>query len=78
MSRASRGDSQQENAEQDDLAIESAREEAQGVEVFEDPDANLPGELRKEGPPGQEVLTGDAAGLAREDDRDQDGESEPE
>lgn len=35
------------------------REEAEGVEVFEDPDAVLPGELVQEGVQGEELLASD-------------------
>lgn len=50
--------------------LEQEREEAQDVEVFEDPHATLPASALKEGSPGHETLTGDAVGLGREDDED--------
>jgi hypothetical protein len=55
---------------------EKEREEAQGVEVFEDPDATLPASALREGSPGYEILTGDAVGLGREDDEDREDQSE--
>lgn len=45
-----------------DALLEKEREEAQGVEVFEDPDATLPAKVIKEGMPGEEYLSGEAAG----------------
>ena len=48
--------------------LERVREEAQGVEVFEDPDATLPGAAIKEGSPGREYLSAEAAGLSEEDE----------
>jgi hypothetical protein len=53
-----------------DALLEKEREEAQGVEVFEDPDAIIPGTALKEGAPGHETLTGNSAGVGREDDAD--------
>ena len=53
-----------------DALLEREREEAQGVEVFEDPEATVPGTALKEGAPGHETLTGNSAGLGREDDED--------
>jgi hypothetical protein len=41
------------------------REEAQGVEVFSDPDATLPAGALQEGTPGRETLTGDNFGWAQ-------------
>lgn len=55
---------------------EQEREEAQGVEVFEDPDATRSASALKEGSPGHETLTGNAVGLGREDEEDR--ETEPE
>lgn len=49
---------------------EQEREEAQGVEVFEDPDATQSAPALKEGAPGHETLTGNAVGLGRKDDED--------
>ncbi|HVR77449.1 MAG TPA: hypothetical protein VMS99_03550 [Acidimicrobiia bacterium] len=46
---------------------EQEREAAQGTEVFEDPDAILPATVLKEGSPGHESLTGDGAGLGRDE-----------
>lgn len=46
------------------------REEAQGIEVFENPDIGIPIERAREGPPGEEVLTADASGLASEEDEE--------
>lgn len=62
-----------------DALLEREREEAQGVEVFEDPDATIPGVTLVEGAPGQELLTGDSAGLGWEQDEesDRDGSGEP-
>jgi hypothetical protein len=57
-------------------SLEQEREEAQGVEVFEDPDATLPASALKEGSPGHETLTGDAVGLGREDDEDREDQEE--
>lgn len=47
-------------------------EEAEGVEVFSDPDATLPIRSVVEGSPGHETLTGDSLGLRDdgEDDRE--------
>lgn len=50
------------------LALE--REEAEGIDVFENPDASLPVESLREGAPDHEVFTADGVGLAR------DGEAE--
>lgn len=55
--------------------LEQEREEAQGIEVFEDPDATLSASVLKEGSPGHEILTGDAVGLGREDDHEQEDRS---
>ena len=41
-------------------ALQVQREESQGVELFEDPDASLPAATLAEGSPGHEALTGDA------------------
>lgn len=57
-------------------SLEQEREEAQGVEVFEDPDATLPASALKEGSPGHETLTGDAVGLGTEDDEDREDQEE--
>ena len=57
-------------------SLEQEREEAQGVEVFEDPDATLPGDVLREGSPGQEALTGNSVGLGREDEPYRDEESD--
>jgi hypothetical protein len=43
--------------------LEVEREQSQGVEVFEDPDATLPAGSLIDGSPGHEGLTGDAVGL---------------
>jgi hypothetical protein len=56
-----------ENPDRDAL-LEKEREEAQGVEVFEDPDATLPAQAIKEGVPGKEYLSGEAAGLDEDED----------
>ncbi len=59
------------------MTLEKEREEAQGVEVFEDPDATIPGSALKEGDPGDETFTGNSVGLGREDDdRMEDGDRE--
>lgn len=57
-------------------SLEAEREEAQGVEVFEDPDATLPASALKEGPPGQESLSGDSLGLGAEDEEREDESEE--
>lgn len=48
--------------------LEVEREEAQGVEVFEDPDATLAASRLKEGAPGHEMLTGEGVGLELEEE----------
>lgn len=59
------GDSDENNVDDADFrrrkarALEVEREEAQGVEVFEDPDATIPRSDLKAGPPGEETLEGD-------------------
>jgi hypothetical protein len=55
---------------------EQEREEAQGVEVFEDPDATQSASALKEGSPGHETLTGNAVGLGKEDDEDRGNQTE--
>lgn len=57
-------------------SLEVEREEAQGIEVFADPDATLPASALKEGSPGHEILTGDNVGLGREDESDRSEERE--
>lgn len=52
----------------DERSLEHAREDAQGVEVFEDPDAAMTGRLLQEGAPGHQSLTG--SHLERDDDED--------
>ncbi len=59
-----------------DVSLEHEREEAQGIEVFEDPGATLPAAVLKEGSPGHESLTGNSVGLGR--DADEDRGEEPE
>jgi hypothetical protein len=49
-------------------SIEVEREEAQGVDVFADPDANLERSVLKERSPGHETLTGDGPGLVNNGD----------
>jgi hypothetical protein len=51
-------------------ALEREREDAQGIEVFQDPDATIPGSALAEGAPGEQTLSGDAAGLMADADDD--------
>lgn len=53
--------------------LESEREAAQGVEVFEDPDATIPRSSLRQGAPGHESLVGD---LPTDDDEVRDEGSE--
>jgi hypothetical protein len=48
-------------------ALATQREAAQGVDIFQNPDASIPLTELTEGPPGEETLVGD-------DSPDQDGE----
>jgi len=49
--------------------LENEREAAQGVEVFEDPDATVPRSTLRQGAPGHETLVGDFP--ADDEDRDE-------
>lgn len=50
----------------DDEVLVVEREEAEGVELFADPDAVVPATALKEGSPGDETLQGDGASLDEE------------
>ena len=64
---------EREEAEEVELEADSARkrlverEAAEGIEVFESPEALLPGQAIREGEPERESLTGDRLGLEGED-----------
>ncbi len=49
-----------------DEALLAEREQANGVELFEDPDAVIPAGALQEGSPGHETFVGDHAGLGRD------------
>lgn len=49
-----------------DPFLEEAREAAEGVELFDNPDAAIPEEVLREGAPGHETLTGESVGLGRD------------
>lgn len=56
------------SADQDaEMAALAAREEAEGIELFVDPDSDIPVEALAEGAPGHESLSGDDLGLTHED-----------
>lgn len=52
----------------DDEVLVVEREEAEGVELFDDPDAVVPASALKEGSPGDETLQGDGS-VPDEEDR---------
>jgi hypothetical protein len=52
-----------------DSRLEKEREEAQGVEVFEDPDDTIPRTRLVEGSPGQESLSAESPDPDLDDDR---------
>ena len=54
-------------------ALQVEREESQGVELFEDPDALLSAASLAEGAPGHETLTADGVELAVNNEVEQEG-----
>ena len=61
-------------AEPGDEEVEAelaAREEAEGVELFADPDAFIPARALREGSPGHEALVADEVGLSPGDEEDE-------
>lgn len=52
----------------DDEVLVVEREEAEGVELFADPDAVVPATALKEGSPGDETLEGDGTGLVPDEE----------
>ncbi len=52
----------------DDEALVVEREEAEGVELFVDPDAVVPATALKEGSPGDEALEADRVGLGLDEE----------